>query len=102
MGIFATYCKDFANGDEKVLLEATERVTPSDAMAAVNGLPKSQAQRTIKETQKQFAVPTPDFTEEDILKDLKQFDDRTRIVRDAVQGIRDKVCKHDVKEEMLR
>lgn len=92
--IFDTYAGK-AGGDEKALLADTRFVTPEDVVKEVDGIPKSQAQRTIKGAKDKFALPQAEYGPETVKKDLDLLDVRGRDVRDRVQRIREKVVFHE-------
>jgi len=93
--IFQTYFQEV--GDEKTLLKDTTYVTPSDVMAKVKGLPKSQAQRTISGAKAQFAEDEPEYSPENVRKDMEWMNARTQSIRNEVEVIRSMIQKYDSK-----
>jgi hypothetical protein len=91
--IFETYFKE--TGDERTLLNDTTVVTPEEVMAKVSGLPKNQATRTIAGAKAMYADPEPDYTPEDVRKDLEGINRRTQDIRDEMNLVRGFVQKYD-------
>jgi len=91
--IYSTYFKDY--GDDKMLMAEKKYVTPEDVMKKVEGIPLSQAKRTISAAKAMDAAPEPEYTPEDVKKDLDLVNERSREIRTAVESIVDKVHKYD-------
>lgn len=92
--IFDSYLQKF-NNDEKAMLDSDLYITPEDAMEQVDGLRIEQAERTMKNAKDANAPEPPEYTLENVKKDLEIVNTRTQTIRNGVQNIRNTIFRYD-------
>mmetsp|Transcript_43647 Transcript_43647/g.78470 ORF Transcript_43647/g.78470 Transcript_43647/m.78470 type:complete len:864 (-) Transcript_43647:186-2777(-) len=89
--VWDAYSEDF--DDEKSMLKCEEVVSPADVMERVEGIPASQAKRTLANAIKMFTPPTKPYTQDRVMGDLKEIDKRSKIIRNAAKSYCDVLCR---------
>merc|ERR1719498_1371121 len=95
--IYESYFKDYC--DEHTLMADKTIINHEDVMKKVEGIPLSQAKRTIANSKELDAVKEAEYTAENARQDLDLVNERSIKIRDAVQNLMVKVAKYDSKDE---